>query len=137
MWRSEPQTPVASTRTIASSRSTSSGSGRSSTATSPGAWNVTACIGVARYSLADCDRSVRALQRGLEHLDTPAGPGHAGVERERLGPGEVMEAGGGGLAAGAVAADWEREEPRPGREGAEALEFFPTGETIGWHTAME
>src|SRR5688500_19564376 len=44
MWRSEPHTPVASTRTTASSRSSSSGSGRSSTCTSPGAWKVTACI---------------------------------------------------------------------------------------------
>src|SRR5215210_4057830 len=45
MWRSEPHTPVASTRTTASSRSISSGSGRSSTCTSPGAWKVTACMG--------------------------------------------------------------------------------------------
>src|ERR1043166_7406541 len=44
MWRSEPQTPVASTRTTASSGASSSGSGRSSTATSPGAWKVTARI---------------------------------------------------------------------------------------------
>src|ERR687893_104986 len=42
MCRSDPHTPVASTRTIASSRSSSSGSGRSSSRTSPGAWNVTA-----------------------------------------------------------------------------------------------
>src|ERR671919_122127 len=49
MWRSEPHTPVASTRTIASSRARSSGSGRSSTRTSPGAWKVTACISPARY----------------------------------------------------------------------------------------
>src|SRR4051812_26262212 len=45
MWRSEPQTPVASTRTRASSAASSSGSGRSSTRTSPGAWKVTARIG--------------------------------------------------------------------------------------------
>src|SRR5918998_2969477 len=49
MCRSEPHTPVASTRTTASSRSTSSGSGLSSTRTSPGAWKVTACIPAARY----------------------------------------------------------------------------------------
>src|SRR5918997_1311724 len=49
MCRSDPHTPVASTRTIASSRSTSSGSGLSSTRTSPGAWKVTACIPAARY----------------------------------------------------------------------------------------
>src|SRR6266576_2472689 len=42
MWRSEPQIPVASTRTTASSGAVGSGSGRSSTRTSPGAWKVTA-----------------------------------------------------------------------------------------------
>src|SRR4051794_15544012 len=52
MCRSEPQTPVASTRTTASSRSISSGSGRSSSWTSPGAWKVTACMGPARYRVA-------------------------------------------------------------------------------------
>src|SRR5689334_12539985 len=49
MCRSEPQTPVASMRTIASRRSSSSGSGRSSTATSPGAWKVTARMPAAAY----------------------------------------------------------------------------------------
>src|SRR5919108_4856364 len=44
MCRSEPQTPVASTRTMASSGASSRGSGRSSTRTSPGAWKVTARI---------------------------------------------------------------------------------------------
>src|SRR3954470_18445511 len=44
MCRSDPQMPVASTRTTASSRASSSGSGRSSTRTSPGAWKVTACM---------------------------------------------------------------------------------------------
>src|SRR3954462_10234103 len=52
MCRSEPQTPVASTLTTASSRSISSGSGRSSSWTSPGAWKVTACMGPARYRVA-------------------------------------------------------------------------------------
>jgi Thioesterase-like superfamily len=51
--------------------------------------------------------------------------------------GEVMRARGWRIATGDVAADWEREEPPPGREDAEGLEFFPTGETVGWHTAME
>src|SRR6187401_3037306 len=37
--------PLASTRTIASSAAPSLGSGHSSTRTSPGAWNVTACMG--------------------------------------------------------------------------------------------
>src|SRR5919107_73071 len=42
MCKSEPQTPVASTRTTASSAAIGSGSGRSSTRTSPGPWKVTA-----------------------------------------------------------------------------------------------
>jgi hypothetical protein len=41
------------------------------------------------------------------------------------------------LATADITADWEQEQPPPGREGAEALEFFPTGESLGWHTAME
>src|SRR3954452_6787032 len=45
MCRSEPQTPVASMRTIASSGALSSGSGLSSTRTSYGAWKVTALMG--------------------------------------------------------------------------------------------
>jgi len=60
------------------------------------------------------------------------------LEASLDGPdGEVMRARGWRVATGDIQADWEREEPPPGREGAEALEFFPTGETIGWHTAME
>jgi hypothetical protein len=51
--------------------------------------------------------------------------------------GELMRARGWRLGAGDVTADWEPDDPPPGREHAEALEFFPTGETIGWHTAME
>ncbi len=63
--------------------------------------------------------------------------------------GEVMRARGWRIAAGEVTADWERDEPPPGRDDAEALDFFPdyggsraprarrSGETIGWHTAME
>src|SRR5687767_10178428 len=49
MWRSEPQMPVASTRTIAELGPSSSGSGFSSTRTSPGAWKVTARIRRAAY----------------------------------------------------------------------------------------
>src|SRR5215210_1490977 len=44
MCKSEPQTPVASTRITASSAASTSGSGRSATRTSPGAWKVTARI---------------------------------------------------------------------------------------------
>src|SRR5215207_4011955 len=44
MWRSEPQIPLASTLTSASSAAPSSGSGFSSTRTWLGAWKVTARI---------------------------------------------------------------------------------------------
>src|SRR5919109_2229333 len=54
MWRSDPHTPVASTRTTASSRARSSGSGRSSSRTSPGAWKVTACMGPGGYPPVGC-----------------------------------------------------------------------------------
>jgi hypothetical protein len=60
------------------------------------------------------------------------------LEASLGGPqGEVMRARGWRLAEADVIADWEQEEPPPGREDAEALEFFPTGESVGWHTAME
>ncbi len=65
-------------------------------------------------------RSVELLEASLEGPD-----------------GEVMRARGWRIAAGEVSVDWEREQPPPGREDAEALEFFPTGERVGWHTAME
>ena len=41
------------------------------------------------------------------------------------------------LAESDIEADWEQDDPPPGRQHAEALEFFPTGEAAGWHTAME
>ena len=65
-------------------------------------------------------RSVELLEASLEGAD-----------------GELMRARGWRLAAGDVTADWEPAEPPPGREDAEALQFFPTGESVGWHTAME
>jgi hypothetical protein len=65
-------------------------------------------------------RSVELLEASLEGAD-----------------GELMRARGWRLAAGDVTAEWEQDGPPPGREDAEALEFFPTGETVGWHTAME
>src|SRR6266576_5849584 len=52
MWRSEPQMPVASTRTRASSAAPSSGSGFSSTRTCSGAWKVTARMRAQRYRSA-------------------------------------------------------------------------------------
>ncbi|MET0615794.1 MAG: thioesterase family protein [Thermoleophilaceae bacterium] len=65
-------------------------------------------------------RSVEMLEASLEGPD-----------------GEVMRARGWRLMEADITAEWERDEPPPGREGAEALEFFPTGEKVGWHTAME
>jgi hypothetical protein len=51
--------------------------------------------------------------------------------------GELMRARGWRLAESDIIADWEQEERPPGHEGAEPLEFFPTGQAVGWHTAME
>jgi hypothetical protein len=65
-------------------------------------------------------RSVELLEASLE------GPG-----------GELMRARGWRLAESEITADWEQDQPPPGHDGAEALEFFPTGESVGWHTAME
>jgi hypothetical protein len=65
-------------------------------------------------------RSVELLEASLEGPD-----------------GEVMRARGWRLAAGEVEADWEQEEHPPGPEGAADLEFFATGQRVGWHTAME
>lgn len=65
-------------------------------------------------------RSVELLEASLEGPD-----------------GEVMRARGWRVAANELTADWEREKRPPGRESGEALEFFPTGDSAGWHTAME
>jgi len=65
-------------------------------------------------------RSVELLEASLEGAD-----------------GELMRARGWRLAESGITAEWEQETPPPGREHAEALDFFPTGETVGWHTAME
>ena len=51
--------------------------------------------------------------------------------------GVVMRARAWRLAAADITADWEQDEPPPGPEDATALEFFATGESVGWHTAME
>jgi acyl-Coa thioesterase superfamily protein/acyl-CoA thioesterase superfamily protein len=60
------------------------------------------------------------------------------LEASLAGPdGEVMRARGWRLATADITTDWEQERPPPGRESGEALEFFPTGESAGWHTAME
>jgi hypothetical protein len=60
------------------------------------------------------------------------------IEAQLAGPdGPVMRARGWRLTEHEVTADWERDDPPPGREDAEALEFFPTGEAVGWHAAME
>ena len=65
-------------------------------------------------------RSVELLEASLEGPD-----------------GEVMRARGWRLAVNEVRADWEQEQPPPGREDATALEVFSSGERVGWHTAME
>ena len=65
-------------------------------------------------------RSVELIEASLEGAD-----------------GELMRARGWRLAESDITADWEQDEPPPGREGAEPLEFFPTGQAVGWHTAME
>src|SRR5918998_1141741 len=96
MCRSDPHTPVASTRTIASSRSSSSGSGRSSTCTSPGAWNVTARM--ARDAIAsppelgrrlpavayfkDADEVYRYIGRLFEPLTKPVFPRYRALLQE-------------------------------------------------------
>ena len=60
------------------------------------------------------------------------------LEASLAGPdGEVMRARGWRVATADITVDWEQEEPPPGRESGEALEFFPTGDSAGWHTAME
>ncbi len=51
--------------------------------------------------------------------------------------GVVMRARAWRLATADITADWEQDEPPPGPEGASALEFFATGQRVGWHTAME
>ena len=65
-------------------------------------------------------RSVELIEASLEGAD-----------------GELMRARGWRLAESDITADWEQEESPPGHEGAEPLEFFPTGQAVGWHTAME
>jgi hypothetical protein len=60
------------------------------------------------------------------------------LEASLAGPdGEVVRARAWRLATSDIAADWEQDEPPPGREDARALEFFATGQSVGWHTAME
>jgi hypothetical protein len=58
----------------------------------------------------------------------------ATLEGER---GELMRARGWRVAEAEIRANWEQEQPPPGRDDADALEFFPTGERVGWHTAMD
>src|SRR3954453_10769159 len=80
MWRSEPQTPVASTRTTASSGASSSGSGRSSSLTSPGAWKVTACIRRRRLSRPVRLRSVAEVTKAVLITGCSTGIGRATAE---------------------------------------------------------
>jgi hypothetical protein len=60
------------------------------------------------------------------------------LEASLAGPdGEVMRARAWRVASADITADWEQDAPPPGLDHATALEFFPSGATIGWHTAME
>ena len=60
------------------------------------------------------------------------------LEASLRGPdGDVMRARALRLATADITADWEQDEPPLGPEDATALEFFATGERVGWHTAME
>jgi len=60
------------------------------------------------------------------------------LEASLAGPdGDAMRARAWRLATADITADWEQDEPPPGPEDATALEFFATGERVGWHTAME
>jgi hypothetical protein len=65
-------------------------------------------------------RSVEMIEAALEGLD-----------------GALMRARGWRIAEADITADWEQEDRPPGHDGADALEFFPTGQKAGWHTAME
>src|SRR5947209_1074217 len=100
MCRSEPQIPLASIRTIASVRDSSSGDGRSSTRTSPGAWNVTALI-VFMMSRLPTGRPAGSLVVGEE-----AG---ARVPAELPGPDPLQQGWGGAIALLSTLVD-EREQ---------------------------
>src|SRR4051794_11990125 len=76
MWRSEPQIPVASTRTTASSEAMGSGSGRSSRRTSPGPWKVTA-----RTAREDRVRAMAEEPRSALITGCSSGIGRATAER--------------------------------------------------------
>src|SRR5215208_1876370 len=65
-------------------------------------------------------RSVEMLEASL------AGPG-----------GDVVRARAWRLATAGITADWEQDAPPSGPEDATAVEFFATGDRVGWHTAME
>src|SRR6266550_640219 len=84
MWRSDPHIPDASTRTTASSGASGSGSGRSSRATSPGAWKVTACTGSNPTSEQRCGAVALLAPLLPQAVDRPK---HA-VEADRSAPGE-------------------------------------------------
>src|SRR4051812_26713822 len=91
MWRSEPQTPQASTATTTSSAAISSGSDFSSTLTSCGAWKVTTRIARATVS------SERRPWSGADAGDLEAagpGAGAGGLGDPRLERQLLLEVGG-------------------------------------------
>src|SRR5918997_5932424 len=89
MCRSDPHTPVASTRTIASVAASSSGSGRSSTRTSPGAWKVTARIDGEPYrprsKVSEWPGSALLVTtgEGRHGRQLEGGPDHGLLDRDR------------------------------------------------------
>src|SRR2546423_4667065 len=72
MGRAEPQIPVASPRTTASSEAVGGGSGRSSTRTSPGAWKETALT-----AGKDRVRAMNGVSRAVLTTGCSSGIGHA------------------------------------------------------------
>src|SRR5438105_107169 len=80
MCRSEPHTPLASMRTTASWGSVGSGSGRSSTLTTPGDWNVTA-----RMRAQDYPRPAQGAHALAGRSAVSAGCGGDLAQRPRLG----------------------------------------------------
>src|SRR5437763_14709606 len=85
MCRSEPQTPLASTRTTASSAAIGSGSGRSSMATRPGSWKVTASMSASLYASAP-EQGRRPVARVVELVEEAVHDREHVVEAEQAAP---------------------------------------------------
>src|SRR3954454_1058126 len=86
MCRSEPQTPDASTRTTASSAAIGSGSGRSSMATRPGSWKVTASMAGLAYASAT-QQGRRPVAGVVQLVEEPVDHREHVVEAQQPAPG--------------------------------------------------